>query len=72
MIAAIEACGSVQALAIRLGKLRQAVQRWKRVPAEMVVTVEQVTGVPRERLRPDLYRVQDKPDTFEVRTVPRS
>jgi hypothetical protein len=60
--AAIEACGSVQALATRLGKLRQAVQRWERVPAEMVVTVEQATGVPRERLRPDLYRVQDNVD----------
>ena len=54
--AAVTACGSVQALADRLGKFRQAVSRWRRVPAERVVDVERVSGVPREQLRPDLYR----------------
>lgn len=33
----------------------QAVYAWDRVPAEKVVRVEEITGVPREELRPDLY-----------------
>lgn len=33
----------------------QAVSQWKQVPAERVLDVERVTGVPRHRLRPDLY-----------------
>lgn len=33
----------------------QAVAQWKQVPAERVLDVERVTGVPRHRLRPDLY-----------------
>lgn len=32
-----------------------AVSQWKRVPAERVIVVEALTGIPRERLRPDLY-----------------
>lgn len=32
-----------------------AVSQWKRVPAERVLTVEKVTGIPRHLLRPDLY-----------------
>lgn len=33
----------------------QAVSQWTRVPAERVLEVERVTGVPRHELRPDLY-----------------
>lgn len=32
-----------------------AVSQWKRVPAERVIVVAALTGIPRERLRPDLY-----------------
>lgn len=32
-----------------------AVSQWKRVPAERVIAVEALTGISRERLRPDLY-----------------
>lgn len=32
-----------------------AVSQWKRVPAERVILVAALTGIPRERLRPDLY-----------------
>ena len=34
----------------------QAISQWDQVPAERVVEVERATGVPRERLRPDLFR----------------
>lgn len=37
----------------------QAISQWKRVPAERVVDVERVTGVPRHRLRPDIFGVSE-------------
>ncbi len=47
-----------------LGKLfkqpydKTTVLRWERdgVPLERVVEVEEVTGIPREQLRPDMFR----------------
>lgn len=44
-----------------LGLRSSAVAVWVRVPAERVVEVERITGIPREQLRPDLYRVSDAP-----------
>lgn len=40
-----------------LGVDKSTVTRWarKRVPAERVVDLERVTGIPRHALRPDLY-----------------
>ena len=40
-----------------VGVRRAAVCKWerKRVPAERVLDVERVTGIPRHELRPDLY-----------------
>jgi len=34
---------------------RQAVYQWRHVPAELVLIVEQISGVSRHVLRPDLY-----------------
>jgi DNA-binding transcriptional regulator YdaS (Cro superfamily) len=44
-------------LAERIGVKPPAICKWesRRIPAERVVQVEQVTGVPRHLLRPDLY-----------------
>lgn len=42
-------------VARKLGITPQAVGKWKRVPPERVIEVEQATGVSRHRLRPDLY-----------------
>jgi hypothetical protein len=53
---AIEAAGSINALAQDLGMTVQALWEWRRVPAHRIVQVEAVTKVPREKLRPDLYR----------------
>jgi DNA-binding transcriptional regulator YdaS (Cro superfamily) len=39
-----------------LGLSRGAVSQWPRVPAERVIDVERITGIPREELRPDIYR----------------
>lgn len=55
---AIAAAGGVTRLAERLGLAHPSVLRWQRsgkVPAERVAAVEAATGVPRHRLRPDLF-----------------
>jgi DNA-binding transcriptional regulator YdaS (Cro superfamily) len=39
-----------------LGISHQAISLWDRVPPERLVDIEVLTGVPREVLRPDLYR----------------
>ncbi len=52
---AAKAVGGKASLADRLGIRRQSIHEWKRVPAERVLTVEHLTGIPRYELRPDLY-----------------
>lgn len=42
-------------LAESVGVSLSALSQWQRVPAERVLRVEQATGVPRHKLRPDLY-----------------
>ena len=48
--------GLLAEVAHSLGLTRAAVVKWPQVPAERVVEVERITGIPREQLRPDLYR----------------
>jgi DNA-binding transcriptional regulator YdaS (Cro superfamily) len=55
---AAEKAGGIVKLSLSLGLSRGAASQWKKIPAERVVEVERLTGVPREILRPDLYRVQ--------------
>ncbi len=45
-----------------LGVDKATVTRWaqKRIPAERVVEIERVTGIPRHDLRPDLYPVEQE------------
>jgi DNA-binding transcriptional regulator YdaS (Cro superfamily) len=50
----------MRALARELGINYQAIQSWKRIPAERVLAIEAITGIPREQLRPDLYRHDSK------------
>lgn len=52
---AAAAAGNKSELARRLGVKVQSIQQWKRIPAERVLDVERVTGIPRHELRPDLY-----------------
>src|SRR5919206_3043056 len=52
---AIDAAGSIGALARGLGISQPSVSSWSRVPAERVRAVEALTHVGREQLRPDLY-----------------
>lgn len=51
-----EKAGGPAALAKALGNITpQAVSQWKKVPAERVLDVERVTGIPRHELRPDVF-----------------
>jgi DNA-binding transcriptional regulator YdaS (Cro superfamily) len=54
--AAIDKAGGLRALARALGISQTSLAEWRRVPADRLVQVEAVTGIPRETLRPDLYR----------------
>jgi DNA-binding transcriptional regulator YdaS (Cro superfamily) len=50
--------GNTAKLARLLGGISsQAISQWKRVPAERVLDVERVTGIPRHELRPDIYPI---------------
>lgn len=55
---AIRAAGGIGALARSLGISQPSVSNWQRIPAERVLAVETLTGVPRTRLRPDLYPLE--------------
>lgn len=55
LLAAIAAAKGLSPIAAACGITVQAVADWKRVPPHQVITVECLTGIPRERLRPDLY-----------------
>lgn len=42
-------------IATELGITHSAVSQWRRVPADRVLEVERITGIPRHELRPDIY-----------------
>jgi len=52
---AAEKVGGVPALARQLGVSRQAIYQWTEIPLERTADVERITGIPRSRLRPDLF-----------------
>ena len=48
--------GSLRQLAARLGIAHTSISRWKRVPQDRIVQIEKEFDIPREKLRPDLYK----------------
>lgn len=62
---ALEKGGGIGAIAKALSMSEEGVRLWRargKVPAERVVELEALTGVPREDLRPDLYRAAPAQD----------
>lgn len=51
----IEAAGGPSAVGRGLGISPQAVGQWRKVPAERVLAFERISGIPRSRIRPDIY-----------------
>lgn len=49
------AAGGPSALAKKLGLKPQGVSQWTQVPAKHALAVEELTGVSRHDLRPDIY-----------------
>lgn len=47
--------GRANMLADQLSISPSAISQWNRVPAERVLEIEHITGLPRHELRPDLY-----------------
>ena len=54
---AIEAAGGLRVLARGLGLGPGSIAQWYRVPYKQLLDVERLTGIPREKLRPELFRV---------------
>jgi DNA-binding transcriptional regulator YdaS (Cro superfamily) len=49
--------GTLQKLADQLHISPQALAQWRqRIPIKHVRAIEQLSGIPREKLRPDIYR----------------
>jgi TorA maturation chaperone TorD len=63
---AIRAAGGIGELARRLGISQPSVSNWDRIPAERVLSVEEVTGIARALLRPDLYAAEGRDALDEV------
>ena len=57
---AVEAVGGWRSLGRKLGMNYQTIQSWKQIPAKHIVEIEKATGIPREKLRPELYRRSSK------------
>jgi hypothetical protein len=55
LAAAIDAMGTVRALAKAIGLTPQAVHAWHEIPPERVRAVSQATGIPGHVLRPDVW-----------------
>ncbi|KXV70174.1 hypothetical protein AD952_13580 [Acetobacter cerevisiae] len=55
--------GGCKKLAEGIGlRSHSAVLKWKRIPDKHIVAIEQTFGIPREELRPDLYKRSDAPE----------
>ena len=66
---AIRAAGGVGALARKVGISQPSVSNWSRVPAERVILVEDLTGINRAVLRPDLYGVGGAGEVDDIDTA---
>jgi DNA-binding transcriptional regulator YdaS (Cro superfamily) len=55
--------GTAPRIAAACGVIRSAVWNWKRVPAQHVLTVEELLEIPRHRIRPDIYPPPSHPAT---------
>lgn len=55
----LEKIRKTRGLAIRIARecaiSPAAVSKWARIPAERVLVIERLSGIPRHELRPDLY-----------------
>jgi hypothetical protein len=53
--AAVEAVGSIRALARAIGISHVSILKWNTIPIAHLFQIEELTQIPRERLRPDIF-----------------
>lgn len=58
-LAEAKKAAGVCAIAVELGIKHPAVSGWRFTPPGRVLAVERISGIPRWRLRPDLYPAPD-------------
>ena len=56
---AIKTAGGLRAFGRLLGISHQAIAQWDKIPAERLLEIERLTGVPRGVMRPDLFEAVD-------------
>ena len=54
LLKAISNIGSASEVGRKLGITRSAVSQWRRVPVERLDQLSRLSGIPKEKLRPDL------------------
>jgi|TARA_R110000782_G_C14741667_1_gene406254 DNA-binding transcriptional regulator YdaS (Cro superfamily) len=54
LLKAIANVGSASEVARQLGINRSAVSQWRRVPVDRLAQLSKLSGIPKEKLRPDL------------------
>jgi DNA-binding transcriptional regulator YdaS (Cro superfamily) len=62
VLLAAKAAGNKRRLALLCGVVPQSVEDWQereQIPARHILKIEKATGVPRHKLRPDLYPPAD-------------
>lgn len=52
---AVDAAGGIRSLARLLGVSHTAILKWERVPDVWILRIEEVTKVPRHKLRQDMF-----------------
>lgn len=52
---AMKAAGGLNALARLLGIKPQSIIKWHNIPAKRIIQIEKATGIPRQKLAPELY-----------------
>ena len=57
----INACGGNPVVFKALGIGRQSLHQWLVIPATRVADLERLSGIPREKIRPDVFRDSDLP-----------
>jgi DNA-binding transcriptional regulator YdaS (Cro superfamily) len=53
--------GMLAKIARTIGVRPQAVSQWRTVPLDRLLVVEQLSGIPREQLRPDVNMIWTEP-----------
>jgi len=51
----LDVSGGIRALSQALNLTYSAVHKWRGIPSEHVKKIEAITGISRDRLRPDIY-----------------